>query len=210
MLQERGARWIGAAFLLQFVVVCAIKAHKELAWEILWMSHASLLLAAIGLLTRSMVLVGTAYVAIFSLHTLWLIDCFTWMITGHSPLAITAYLASADPWVWVATSHHFYLAPILATLVYRARTLPRESLLGAVAMYLLLTVVCRALSTSTLNVNYAHGVLSQLRLGVVDWLNLLPGTAYLLMLNLGVTVLFFLPAFFGIRLLIARRTARTV
>ncbi len=205
MIEGRAGRWLGALFVIQFVVVCGIKTYKGVAPEILWMSHTSLLCAGVGLLARSRFLVGTAYVAIFCLHTMWLVDCLTLIVTGRSPLAITAYLAEADRWSWVATSHHFYLAPALAVAVYRVRSLPATCLLGAVAMYMVLTVVCRAVSPRGLNVNYAYGVGASPRWELIDRINLLPDTVYLLVLNAGVALLFFLPAFAGIRLLMARR-----
>lgn len=202
MLEPRTSRLVGALLLVQFVVVCAIKFAKGLGWEILWMSHVSLLMTAVGLLVCSTFLIRTAFVAIFMLHTLWLVDCLSWMVAGVSPLSITAYLAEADVWMWVATSHHFYLAPLLAVLVYRSRGLQAECLLAAICLYLVLTLACRTFSTSTLNVNYAFGVLSSVRTAFIDWVNLQRGPVYLLVLNGGVTVLFFVPAFAGMRLAI--------
>lgn len=209
----RTGRWIGAVLLAQFVLVGLIKHHQGVTVEVLWMSHAGLLLGALGFLRGSLILIGTALVGTLLLHSVWLFDCLAWVATGRFPLNVTAYLATAPALSWVATSHHFYLVPLLAVTVIRAGRLPPESLPGAIALYFVLTIAGRALASPALNVNFAYGVLSNIRMSWLDALNLLPGPAYLLILNLGVTALFFLPAFLGVRLvirLVHRRAAREI
>jgi len=123
----RFGRWIGAALLVHFAVVCAVKAAKGCPEEILWMSHVGLLLAGLGLVGRSTLLVCTALLCILLLHGLWVFDCVAWWMGGSFPLSITSYLEEADAWVWLGTAHHFYLAPLLVVLVLVRRSMPRHS-----------------------------------------------------------------------------------
>jgi len=236
----RVGRWIGAVLLVHFAAVCAVKVAKGRPEEILWMSHVGLLLAGLGLVGRSALLVCTALLCILLLHALWVFDCVSWWIGGSFPLGITGYLEEADTWVWLGTAHHFYLAPLLVVLVLVRRSMPRHSLPSrdregavaltrqsplpcgrgseqavarptiagpfpaaalpaAVAVYLWLSVLSRALLDPAPNVNYAFGVPGALDFAFFRWANAQPGCIYLPGLNLFVTLVFFLPPFLLLR-----------
>jgi hypothetical protein len=190
---------LGVLCLLQFALVCVIKTRTGLAPEILWLSHVSLLLAGGGLLLPSARLLDLALVAIFSLHSVWLLDFACGFALGVFPLAVTRYLQGGDPATWVATIHHFYLMPVLCwNFLRRARThAPRgsclESWLAATAFYLWLSCTSRWLGPPALNVNFAYGVLTAIGHPFLAWANGLPAQPYLLGLNAFVSLVFFLP-----------------
>lgn len=198
-------RWIGAALLVHFGVVCAVKISSGRGEEILWMSHVGLFLAGLGLASCSVPMVTIALTGVLVLHGLWLLDCLCWWMLGVFPLGATNYLVEADAWDWVATAHHFYLAPLLVVMVRRHRRWPDETLLGATAAYLILTVISRAVTTPAANVNYAFGVLTALDHPLVDLANRLPGPLYLLGLNAFVCALVFGPT-----ALVGQRWARRI
>lgn len=185
-------RWIGAVMLLHFAVVFGVKVAFDISGEILWMSHVSLLLAGLGLLLQTPLLVTTALTTSFVLHSFWLIDALWWMAFGTFPMGITTYLETAGLWTWVATSHHFYLVPLLLIIVARLRKFPPETLLASVAVFLILTILSRFLDPAR-NINYAFGVKTTLDSAFLNWANRLPGGIYLPGLNAFVSALMFVP-----------------
>ena len=189
----RRGRWLGALFACQFVLVIGVKSHQQLLPEIWWMSHVGLLIAAIGLLIQRDLWVTTALTGIAVLHAIWVADCLAWMVTDQSPLGATAYLHGAGVWTWLATSHHFFLAPLLATVIARCRRWPAETLPAAIALFLLLTVVSRAALLPAFNINYAFGVLTAWDHPVTNWINRCHGSIYMLGLNAFVTLFMFVP-----------------
>jgi len=193
MLCMRRYRWFGVLLLLNFALVAAVKIKFDIAADLLWMSHVALLLAGVGLVCGRMLLVTATLVSVFLLHAIWLADCIAWLLTGHFPIGVTRYLAGADGLTWVATAHHFYLMPLLIVIIAKCHTWPKEALPVAICLFLYLTVVSRVVSPRDLNVNYAFGTLTAVDHPVVNWVNRLPGSLYLLTLNVVVTALMFVP-----------------
>lgn len=195
----RFGRWIGVALLLHFAVVCAIKFYSGQSEEVWWMSHIGLLLAGVGLVARSALLVETALIAILIPHGLWLFDCLTWMVFGTFPIGVTHYLVEANVWTWIATAHHFYLVPLLVLIVLRHGVCQVVALTAAIAVYLFLTVISRAALSPANNVNWAYGVRTGLDHPLVDAINRVGGSAYLLGLNAFVVLTMFVPTALLIR-----------
>ncbi len=189
----RWSPWIGSILLVNFAVVCALKIIHGMAGDILWMSHLGLLIAGIGFVRRSTVVVCTALIGIGVFHGIWLVDCLTWLFSGVWPLGVTSYLQGADMSVWAATAHHFYLAPLLVAMVWRHKDCPKVSLVAAIGLFLLLSVLSRAFLTPAENVNYAFRVETDLDWKILEWANNLPAVGYLLMVNVFVSVVFFVP-----------------
>ncbi len=206
----RWGRWIGAALLVDFVVVCTIKVSTGVPGAILWLSHIGLLVAALGFLRRSVLLITAALIGVFVLHTLWLADCITWLASGTFPLGVTSYLADADVWAWVATAHHFYLAPLLIVTVWHYGQCPRAALSTAVGLFACLTILSRALLDPVGNVNFAFEVATSLDWAIFGWVNRLPVILYLMALNAFVSVAFFLTTYLVLRQLCTSPTAPPV
>ena len=115
----RGGPWIGALVSLHFAIVCGIKLQKGIGGDVCWMSHLSLAFTGAGLILRSPPLLSAALIGVLVPHSVWLLDCFGWILFGSFPLGVTAYLESADARTWIATAHHFYLIPLLLFVVLR-------------------------------------------------------------------------------------------
>jgi hypothetical protein len=192
-MRTRTARILGTLLLAQFLFVCAHKLARGVAVELFWMSHACLLLAALGLLLRKSWLVGAALTGIGVLHTLWVIDAVAWLLTGEYPLTFANYLHDLDALGWVGTSHHFYLAPLLLWVVIRERNYTWAALATTMAVYAALTVFSRFALPEADNVNRAWQIAGGPRLALADWVNGLPLVPYLLVLNLLTTAFVFLP-----------------
>lgn len=182
-LSRKAQTFIAALFLTQFFVVCAVKITKGIAPEILWTSHVSLLLATIGIAIRNPLLITTAFASICVLHFLWLVDFVAGFTTGTFPLAATVYLEQADLQTWLATLHHFYLAPILVWVIFKTRRCPIEAIPLACAVFVFITAICHAATPPHLNVNYTYGINNPFEQAWIMQLNRLPKQYYLLLLN---------------------------
>lgn len=198
-LSRRTRRRVGALLLAHFALVSLIKISTGVACEILWMSHVGLLLAGLGLVLDKPLLVATALLDVLVLHGLWLVDCFGWAFTGDFPLGITTYLRTADTLGWIATAHHFYLVPLLLLFVRPPAVRTPEALLSAIAVYLLLTVVSRAVLPPARNVNFAFGVSFGPEVPLVTWGNRQTGAIYLPLLNAFVALVMLAPPFILLR-----------
>lgn len=194
-----GIRSLGLILLADFAIVGAIKISFGVAGEILWLSHMGLLIAGIGLLSRSPFLTCTSLISIFAVHSLWLVDCLVWLVTGDFVLGVTDYLEDADLGTWVATAHHFYLIPLLVVVVLCGRQCPKGSLPGAAAVYLTLSLISRGFLEPGDNVNFAFRVATGLNWPLLRWVNELPGPLYLLTVNAFVSAVFFLPTYAALR-----------
>lgn len=187
-------RLFGVILAGQCALTCTLKLAQGKPVELAWLCHVTLLLAAVGLLLNRRLLVHTALIAVLGPHTLWLMDLFVSLLIGYSPFGITGYLDGEPWWVWLSTAHHFYLMPMLIWIVMRDRVRPRGALWLASALYLYLTLLSHAFLPASDNVNYAHGLFGAVNFGLLNHINRLPGTAYLLLLNIGTTAVFFAPA----------------
>jgi len=192
----RSERWIGAALLLHFAYVFGvINLVRQAPVEVFWLSHTSLLLAGLGLVTQSRRLVATVFTAVAVPHALWLVDSISGLVFHWFPLGATAYILTADTWTRIATAHHFYLAPLLFVIVWRHGAYSRACLPGASLLLVLLTVASRTLGSPEINVNYAFRVEIMGQDPLITWLNSLDAIPYLVVGNVLVTILMFMPVF---------------
>lgn len=187
-------RLIGVALLLHFATIVAIKVSTGQEPELLWISHVALLMAGVGLVVGSWMLWTAALTSVFLVHVLWLFDLSCWIVLGWFPLQACHYLAEGGIATWIATLHHFYLIPVLLILFLRQRQYSLEAPLIASAVFVYLTIVCRAFLPPGSNINFAYEMTSATRNPVTLWLNSLPDAMYLPGLNAVASGLFVLPA----------------
>ena len=162
--------------------------------ELLWLSHVGLLLAGLGFALGRTLPVAVALVLILLPHSLWLIDAGCVLLLGFSPFGVANYLARADLLTWVGTIHHFYLLPLLLLRSPRGFTSFPETWLGAVSVYLTLSVISRVVSAPFENINYVHAAFPDVAWGLLRASDGLSGSAYMLGLNAFVAFVVLLPA----------------
>lgn len=185
---------LGIFLAVHALFVIVVKVCHGTPWQLLWFCHVSLALAAIGLLTRSKLILATALTNVFVLHSLWIIDFTIGCATGSFPIAFSEYARDLDGWDWIASLHHLYLLPLLLWLFWRERDYPREAWLISATLFVLLLLPCRGLLSPAQNVNYAYFIPETLELYGASTLNQLPGDLYLFGLHVVVNVLAFFPA----------------
>ena len=146
-----------------------------------------------GLVLRSHFMVGVSLTCILLPHSIWLADFVSWMLLGVHLLGITVYLDRADAWVWLATAHHFYLAPLLVIVFILHGSYGPAILPAAVIMCLMLTIASRAMLSAGENVNYAFRLLPSVDQSFLKWVNALGPLPYLVVLNAFVIATMLLP-----------------
>lgn len=208
MVPERALRAVGVALAADYVLVAVVKFCQGAAVELLWISHVALLVACLGLILRIALLPAMAFVMILVPHTFWLADLGL-RRAGLASFGLTDYLESASIGTWLGTLHHFFLLPILIFVLRRwiaCNSVRRaEALLGAIAAYAFLMVICRAVTPSFLNINFSYGVLPGVDWSFLSWLNGLPGRHYVPLLILGTAAVTCLPGLVALRLLAGSR-----
>lgn len=190
---------LGWLCLGHFALQALIKLGQEQPEQILWISHVGLLVAGLGLVLRSRLLIATALIQLFMLHTLWLIDMAVWQSSGMFPLGAVVYLNDADLWTWIGTSYHFYCVPALVITAWRWKIHERAALLVAITLSLALIVLSRAVVPPEANVNWAYGIETAKPIHALTLLNDLPGNLYMLALAGFATFLLFVPVFWSLK-----------
>jgi hypothetical protein len=138
-------------------------------------------------------MVGVSLTCILMPHAIWLLDCVSRLLVGVNSLGITVYLERADAWGWLATAHHFYLAPLLVIVFVRHGTYTAATLPAAVMLCAMLTVASRVMLPASENVNYAFRLLPSVDQPLLNVVNTLDPIPYLAILNGAVIVTMLLP-----------------
>jgi len=202
--QQWTCRAIGALLLLHFAAVCIVKTAQLIPADVWWMSHIALALAGIGLLLASRLLIGAALTAVALPHVVWLLDFLVAQMTGVPLLGITQYLDDAGWQTWLATAHHFYLVPLLLLIACRHRY-RWESLLLAIVLAVIATLISRAALPEARNVNWAFATMPDANVAVLEHLNRLPAASYLAILLIGQVLFIMLPTALLLRRLTRNR-----
>lgn len=162
---------VGMVFFAHFVLLCLLKMSRGIEGEILWISHAGLLLGAMGFILRSPLLVSTAFTIVAGPHLIWNFDAVVGLVTGRFPLGATRHLLGADWLTIFGTTHHIYLTPLLALWLHQRRESTRECFWLAGGIVLALMALSRFMLPPELNVNFAHAVLPENPSPAFAWFN---------------------------------------
>lgn len=202
---------IGAIMLVHFGAMVCFKWSRGVEGELLWFSHAGLLLGAIALLMRSTRLASLAFVLVAGFHMLWFADACLGLTTGRFPVGGTRYLLDADAATLALTSHHLYLAPTLVAFLVKRHAFHAWSIPASVALMLTLSAASRLTLPESMNINYAHAVFPASPAPVFVWFNALPTPGYLGMHTLFCMFVFLIPGAIIMKMLIParRRVTRT-
>lgn len=188
------SRWIGLLMAMHFAIICIIKTQLGLADEIWWMSHIALAIGATGLMLRRPTLTATALCCVLVPHALWLFDAACGLLIGHFPFGITAYLVDATGSMWIATAHHFYLAPVLYISLLRERANSDAALLLAMVLTLIALTVSRFGLPAAFNVNQAHQAVPAWSAQLIRWTDDLPAVPFIVGVFAWTIIAFLLPA----------------
>lgn len=190
---SRAWQAIGALMLAHFALLAYFKDRHGIEGELLWFSHAGLLLGGVALIARSAHIAAVAFVLVAGFHLLWIFDAAVGLTTGRFPVGGTRYLITADSATLALTSHHIYLVPLLAACLINRRVFPWSSFTVAAAPMAALTTASRLALPASMNINFAHAVMPESEAPVLLWFNALPTPAYLGVHALFCTLVFLVP-----------------
>lgn len=151
-------RWPALLLAAHVALLVTLKVARGLEPELLWISHVALVIALAGFVLRSTQLLSIAFVSIAALHTTWMFDFIVGMTAGSFPVGMAKYLPASDLWTWISTSHHAYLAPLLAVVLWKREVDVVRTFCIAFFLFLYLAIVSRLFLDAGFNVNRAHHV----------------------------------------------------
>lgn len=146
---------LGLCLIFGYIFVVATWIVSKRPEEGLWLSHLSLMLAGIGFRLASPIVLGGTLVGIFVFHSIWSFDALTWLLTGNFPMGVTRYLEASTPLQWIATLHHFFVFPLLAITLLRARAFSMAAWPAACIAFALAVIFARVFTPEAANVNGA-------------------------------------------------------
>lgn len=183
----------GFVLCLHLLAIIVTKNQLGTQHDMLWHCHAMLGVAAFGFLLRSPLLLSTALIGSLVAHTLWVVDCVIGVSTGIFPIAMTNHVVAYSTWQWVLTTFHFYTVPLLLWALRKQRQIPvLNALLLTTCVFIALTVISRSWP-ERYNLNAAYYPLGGTNTAAGRLAQSLPAPAYLVVLNLTMLVLAFLP-----------------
>ncbi|MBI2176487.1 hypothetical protein HYU40_04055 [Candidatus Woesearchaeota archaeon] len=200
LLRGKYSEIIGALLLLHWVALLIDRLTGKFLYNLLWMSHIGLLLAAVGFLRRNNLLLSAALISVFLGHGLWIYDFAMLMVTGASPLDYS--IRPAGLLQVPLTSHHLYLAPLLLLALWRQRKISPKGWMVASAVFAFASTASFLFVSPEFNVNCIHSPCEELPriFPFLQSLELNP-LAYFLLANATMAAIgFFLPNLLLLRL----------
>ncbi len=187
---------IGIFLILWYIGLLIHRFNTGYEHNLLFASHAALLLGGVAYLRDSKLLWTGTLVLILIPHLFWITDFFLF-ITGLPNMQIASYLQYVSPWTWFFTSHHLFLTPLLAYTLYRQGVHPHGWIVAS-AYFALLTFLTLTLTEAGPNVNCAFRVCEIPMLDFLRFLDRLPQVLYWLVENTLLTLLVYLPVNLGL------------
>lgn len=168
-------RIVGLILLVYFLVLAIIRFFENIPHNVLWVSHAALLMAGIGLFMQSHLLLSSSLVLIFVPHSLWIFDLFMLLI-GVGSLKISDYLLRINTLDLVMTLHHFILLPLLTIIIWIKGKIHKHAWIVSTAYVAFLNIIIIAFTPY--NINCAREVCDTNFLGFLYFLNDWPQILY--------------------------------
>lgn len=187
------------------ILLLILKFERGIEPEMLWISHVTLALSAVGFMLRSAGLLAISFVAVAALHALWLLDAFIGLTFGVFPAQMATYLPTADTWTWIATSHHVYLAQLVGVYLIGRKINVLGTFCASFVLFLYLAIISRLFLDPVFNVNRAHTVFLEWDSLFARNANALPAIRFVPGLAATVAVLFFLPSAIALKLMTKNR-----
>lgn len=161
-----------AVFLLAYFVIATF-ARLDQVHNLWWVSHATLLLAALGFWFNNKQMLTGALVLVAIPHMLWTLDYVLHLTIGG--FGIVDYIQYATPFAYVTTLHHLWLAPLLTYWVLSRRMVAQNGWIVATGYYLVIALGAYFTTNPEYNVNCVFSICNGLPFtldmtGVPYWL----------------------------------------
>jgi len=111
-------------FLLAYVIYFSYAHSEEAAvsygvYDILWLCNLSLVFAAIGMLARNPMIIGTAVGCVAFSHMSWMFDVTYWILFDTFQIGRATYLEEQEfDTLWFTTLHQVWFIPLCLTVLH--------------------------------------------------------------------------------------------
>ena len=144
----------GYLILLYYLSAIIVRIILEIPYDVLWLSHATLPLLALGFILKNKLLTTTAGIILLIPHSLWFIDYFLRLVTLPN-IGLTDYLAYTHPLAYATTIHHL-ITPILIIWAFYVLGIHKRAWMLAISFFLFITTIALLFTPSELNINCAY------------------------------------------------------
>lgn len=187
---------IGLFLIFHYILLIIDRYQHDMLYNLVWISHLTLLLAAIAFLTRNNLLLSGALVSVMVVHGIWIFDFIYMVVTGLSPIDYTAYVLELPTYRKILTVHHIYLIPLLLFTLLKQKRVDLRGWYVAALLFAFATLSSVLFVDPSYNLNCAHTTCPALLIAFpsLSFLSQLSQITYLVMINLLMGALgFFLP-----------------
>jgi|TARA_Y100000310_G_scaffold345729_1_gene468930 hypothetical protein len=119
--------YLGLFLLLHWTLLVIDRFYYTIPFNLLWISHLSLLIAAIGFLLRNNFILSGSLISVLIVHSVWIIDFISVILTGSSLTGYTSYLINLNLYRKILTSHHIYLSPLLLWALWKQKKISKNA-----------------------------------------------------------------------------------
>ncbi len=184
---------IGYILLLHYILVVCIKWYFAQIHDLVWLSHASLLLSTFAFIFNSRLAYSTAITLILIPHAVWITESVIFLITDKTYFGLQLSWQEPRLLSFLGTMHHFYLLPLLL-ITARSFSFHPQAWLHAGFTFWLLTIISSLTSPTHNNVNFVFQLLPGTPLQEVLTLHAFDNPWYLIQLNTLALFFIFLPS----------------
>jgi len=185
---------IGIILIIHWILLVIARTRSDFLANLFWVSHLALLLAGIGFILKSNLLLTGSLISVVIVHGFWIYDFLVLLITGNSPLDYASYFPMLTIYGKFLTIHHIYLIPLLLVALWRQKKVSICGWLVASVLFAFSTIASFLFLSKEYNINCAHYI-CDIILKVLPFLGFLTNLnpiVYLLMLNLLTDIFVFL------------------
>lgn len=144
-----------AIFLILYFILATL-VRLDQAHNLWWVSHATILLAALGFWLNNKQILTGALVLVAIPHLLWTFDYVLHLTIGG--FGIVDYLRHATPLAYATTLHHLWLTPLLTYWVLSRRMVVRKGWVVASGYYLVIALGAYFTTNPEYNVNCVFSI----------------------------------------------------
>ena len=185
-MKQNKFTYIGLFLLLHLILLIIDRINYNILFNLLWISHFALLIAAIGFFTRNNFILSGSLVSVLVVHGIWIIDYASLILTGNSLTGYTLYMLDLSLYRKLITFHHIYLIPLLLWALWKQRKISKYGWILAAALFAVLSLLTFIFTPIAYNVNCAHSICSEIKVifPFTSFLDNLHPVAYLILLNI--------------------------
>lgn len=193
MKQKNIFIYIGLLLLLHWILLVINRINYNILFNLLWICHFTLLIAASGFIKRNNFILSGSLVSVLVFQVSWIIDFISLSLTGNSLFGFTSYLPDYSLYGKLLTFHHIYLSPLLLWALWKQKKISKYGWILAASIFALLSLITFIFVPTDYNVNCVHSICDVVKniIPPISYLDNLSPVSHLILLNIIVDVIVF-------------------